>query len=1227
MHILNPNIKKLITFFLLLYIPASQFEAREYYLKFDHLTVDNGLPQNHVHSIAKDKYGFMWFGTWYGACRYDGYSFKVFRANEDDTTSLSDNMINAIAVDSLQNIWIETGDLIHLFKYNYESERFERFTRKKTPSYILDLIKKAARKKNATVQNKKFKFTVETFGLRQYSISSNQVVYYQSNPNDPFSLSDNSIYSIYIDNTENLWVGTRNGGINHANLNFKPFNYYHADKIGKGLIENGVRAICRDNKGRMWIGSEDKGVTIIERNSNTNIYSYLGNNKLIDTKIRSICCDKLGFIWIGSCGGLDRFDPHTNKIKHYVAKVKGGICDPRVYAIVEDHKGILWVGTLMGLAMYDRANDQFTCIQSSKAIVGKQVRAILEDRSQNLWIATEDGGLTKILRDMNGNPDLNHPIHYTHKANVKNSIISNRIYSLTEDNDGIIWVGTNFGLSRFSPKTNTFKHFTNKSGLPDDMIMGVLFDGKKHVWLSHKKGITRLDKKTFEIKNFNGFDGLQGNDFNQSTCFRDTTNGEMYFGGTNGFNSFHPDSIKVSKYKARVVFTRLSVMNQIIEPGVKVNNRVVLKKSLLCTNEINLTWWDKTFSLEFSALNFANPQGCKYKYKLEGIDKQWIFTDASTRIVSYSHLPIGTYIFVVYAANNDGVWSDIPATLQINVLPPWWFTWWAIVIYIIIACIIIWFIYKYIAGQLEFRKNEEIHHAKLQFFTEVSHEFRTPLTLIIDPVEKLISENLDKETVKHYHSLIQRNAKQLLLLINQLLDFRKLETGHLSLHLQNSDIVSFIRSAASSFETHAKKQNISFSVCTAIEKLEMDFDSAKLNMVLNNLLANAFKFTSDMGKVEVNIDISTDPYQCVIIKVSDTGIGIPVEEQNKIFDIFYQSTSSANQHEGSGIGLALTKELVQLHGGKVSIESELGKGACFSVQLPISKNNELPITNYSSELIHTLEEIPSKHFDISDDTLSDMPLLLMVDDNADIRNYIALNFSKSYHIVMAKNGNEGFQLGTELIPDIIISDIMMPGLNGLELCRRLKTDERTSHIPIILLTARQSDELKTEGFETGADAYITKPFNTVTLRAQIENLLKQRKRLRELFSQGSDIELKKIAINITDEVFLKKVTLMVEENLHNENFNIDILAQKLKMSRSQFYRKIKALTNQSLFDFVNTLRMKRALIYLLNDEYSISETAYKVGFSLPTNFTRAFVKFYGTTPSKYIELLKNSQTK
>ncbi|WP_186758130.1 hybrid sensor histidine kinase/response regulator transcription factor [Echinicola salinicaeni] len=1193
--------------------------AQNMRLKFEQLDVNNGLPQNAVYAITKDKYGFMWFGTWGGAVRYDGYNTKIFRANGNDSTALRDNRISAIVTDSLKQVWIQVEPKTMIYRYNYGKENFEEFPIEQAPNFIQEKLRARYSYHIKYEENEQYNWLTSKNGLIQIYKQENDTLIYYPDPMDPQSLSDEFTKYLYLDDQDHLWVGTQSGGINHTDLNTKPFVNYRKDQNGQGLIDNVVRAICTDHEGRIWVGSENHGITIIDTTSTNSTYTYIGDNKLKDLQIRSLFCDSKGLVWIGTKNGLSYYDPKKDAFFH-AAKTD---CSIGIFSIEEDQQGNIWVGSFYGLSRYDKEKDLFHCYDNTLGLAGKQIMDLLIDQENTLWIATEEGGISRMSLDIS--PKLDDKpfiINYSHSNKVDAGPLSNRTYSLTEDNSGSIWIATDAGLSVFDPTKQKFKHFTLQNGLTDEFIMAVAFDGNGAVWASNTKGLSKINTTNGEIKNFNIFDGLQGNEFKQSAVFLNKNNGKLFFGGSNGLTSFIPEQIKINPFPPKVILTNLNVMHEDVHLGTKVRDREILKNSLLTTEEITLTWWDKTFRLEFAALHYTNPLSNKYKYKLEGYDSEWIYTDASRRIAPYSNLSPGDYVFRVYGANSDGIWSEQPATLRIKVLPPWWLSWWSIGIYLIALALFAWMVYRYLIAKIRYRKREAIHQAKLQFFTEISHEFRTPLTLIIDPLERLLKEKPKKQIAAKYHLLMHRNANQLLMLINQLLDFRKLESGHLKLNLQHSDIISFVLSLGSSFEEMAKKGAIDFKIMTSTDHFIMDFDADKLTMVLNNLLSNAFKFTPNNGQIILKVDKTTSPTMGITILVQDNGQGIPKEDQEKIFTIFYQSPHNKKQQKGSGIGLSLCKELVGLHGGKIEVDSTLGKGTSFSVFLPVSIDSTHEIPPSKLEEINIEEPLttgidPStKHTNDSD---TETPLILVVDDNTDIRSYVEMSFNMEYRVTTATNGIEGIDKAVNSIPDLIISDLMMPDMNGLQLCKQLKTDERTSHIPIILLTARQSAEAKMEGYETGADAYVTKPFNTDILKAQVQNLLEQRRLLREIFSKGSSAEFKKIAINSADEKFLEKIKGLIESNLETENLDIDSLAAQLNMSRSQFYRKIKALTNKSAADFVNTFRMNKAAEYLLTGDYNITETAYKVGYNIPNNFSRAFTKHFGSSPSQYIK--------
>jgi len=1217
--------RKCVSYLFLIFFLTAHAATGGSELRFNHITVDDGLSQNTVHAIAKDKFGFMWFGTWEGISRFDGYTFKLFRADDDNATALSNNRVNAIVTDSTGNIWVLTGDSRYLFRFNYDKENFTRFVPDKvSPAIRQKLFTYAGSKRKA--ENRQYSWVITTDGLLQSDKRTGYKTVYHTDRNSPFALSDYVVNALFLDDGDKLWVGTQNGGINLANLRYNYFDYYSVGSLG--LHNNVVRAVGMDKTGKLWTGSDADGITVIDRSQPRSTVTRYGKDKLIDPNIRSIYCDRFGYVWIGTKGGLDRFDPRTETFKHYYARIPGSILHPWVFRIMEDQQGNLWVGTFKGIARYDRENDRFLCYDPSVTLISGNVRDMLDDGKNGLWVATERGGLTHLEHDpANRSSATFIPHHYQHVNGKTNSLINDMVLSLARDMDNKLWIGTNSGLCRLDPKTGDFLRFSVANGFPDDLIMGLLTDGKGNVWISHKKGLTRMDIRTFARRTFTSFEGLQGNEFTNA-CYKNPRTGELFFGGTNGLNAFFPDRISINSKKNHPVLTGLKIMNQPVEVGASVNDRIVLDKSLACTERVILTWQDVNFSIVFSSLDYDNPQGCRFRYILEGMDGQWMYTDASMREATYTHLPAGNYTFKVYASNNDGVWSDQPAYVQIKVLPPWWFSWWAKLFYVILVCFIALLVYRYIASRIEFRnrlvherlkneKNEELMNIKLQFFTEISHEFRTPLTLIIDPLERLLSGCSDEEQTRYYLQLMSRNAKQLLELINQLLDFRKLQSKNLPMLYSTADIAAFVRTVASAFEQKAAEQHIRFVVQAATDKLDIDFDTDKMRKILNNLLSNAFRFTPAYGEIIVRVLASAACPDKITIEVQDSGIGISQEHHNRVFDPFYQVSGGQTQGQGSGIGLALTKELVLLHGGEISLVSEKGAGTCFRFSIPCRQESVTTEPSVAGELIPAAPATVVSVLDEESD--AERPLVLIVDDNADIREYFNVNFRETYRIASAIDGLDGFNKAIELIPDLIVSDIMMPGIDGIELCKRLKTDEHSSHIPVILLTARQTDESRIEGYETGADAYVTKPFSTQVLGARMLNLLEQRLKLRQLFSNGSPTEFRKIVVNITDESFLNKVVSLMDEHMEESDFDPDKLAVCLKMSRSQLYRKIRALTNRTVHEFMTSIRMNKSKEYLLSGEYSISETAYKVGYSLPTNFTRTFARQFGVSPTKYIE--------
>ncbi|MBC8052681.1 MAG: response regulator [Sphingobacteriaceae bacterium] len=1225
--------------------------AQNLTLRFDQLTSENGLPQNTIHGIVKDKFGFMWFGTWAGLCRYDGYKFTTYRSDPHNLRSIVNNRIHSLFKDSNQDIWIQTFDTLTMCKYNYETDDFIRIPQNKVPVIIKESNNRPRHYIRTYFIANQYKWSMDTWtkALVQTHIPSGKQHTYKANPSNKLALNDEFVADIYLDNHNILWVGTYSYGVNKANVNAKPFTIYHHDPDNKNsILDNNTRAILEDNAGNLWIGTRDKGITVINRKAGSFTHytqSNGDNNTLINNQIRKIYQDQHGFIWIGTKKGLDRFDPKSKRFYHYGETLPSSA----VYSIMEDSNKSLWVGTWRGLAKYDRKKDSFVNYDKSTPVQQRNIRVILEDRNKNLWVGSEGGGIIVFKRRAPGreNESLIPYLTYTVNGQTANGLSDNRIYSLYEDKQGLIWIGTGNGLNCYSTKTKKFRQFSVEHGLADAMIAGVLEDDNNCLWISHKRGLSKLNKRTFKVQNYTLKDGLQSNEFSEDTFHKSKLSKEMFFGGNNGFNTFYADSIKEEKFYPQIAFTDLQVLNKPVKINQKVNGNVILPKSLNLMKEITLSPEDKSIAIEFAALHFSNPAGNKYAYMLEGFDKDWIYTDASVRVASYSNLASGKYTFKVRASNSDGIWNPIPLTLGIIVIPPFWRTNWAYLFYLLIIAVFLYIVYVYsskiaslksklIYESLIREKEYELHQSKLQFFTQISHEIKTPLTLILSPIERLIQMDEGNNRVYNQLTIMKRNGDRLLKLLNQLLDFRKFETGNIQLNGVERDIVSFIKEICISFEQLAAQRDISYNFIASPDVVILWFDEDKIEKIIFNLLSNAFKFVPDNG--EITLSIQTYKYgistQKLFIKVIDNGPGIPKNRIRTIFQPFQQYGT-----EGTGLGLSYSKGLAELHGGTITAESRLpdlnGESyTCFTVSLPITYKFLKNTDTQSAPAPSAAEVYPQQRSYLIEDGIDEVrevedgsktpividgrkPVLAIIEDNEDMRNYLSSYFNDKYTVHSAEDGKKGIELVEKVLPDLVISDVMMPEMTGTEVCRRLKTDMRTSHIPIILLTARSPLCFKIEGLETGADDYITKPFSLKLLSVRVRNLLLSRISMRERFKTEFSLQPSNVAITSPDEKFLSNVLEYIESRISDHTLSVEDICREIGLSRTHLYRKTKALTGLSMADVIRNIRLKRAVQLLEQEKLNINEVAYMVGFLDVDYFRKCFKTEYGFTPSEF----------
>jgi len=1062
--------------------------------------------------------------------------------------------------------------------------------------------------------------------------------YLLNNPNDPKSISQNSITTMYKDDQGIIWLGTYKQGVNYYNSNIVQFSYYHHQELNtKSLQFDDVNRFAEDKMGNIWIGTNGGGLIYFDRKNNT-FKQYLhdpqNRNSLSDNVIVSLWIDDEDILWIGTyLGGLNRFDGDKFTRYRHSDNDSSSLADDKVWEIFEDSDRNLWIGTLGGgLDRFDKQTNQFHHYKSGKGVLPSDyVSAMMQDRKGNLWIGTASG-----IGVLEKNKTA--AVFYQ-DTNKGNSLSDNSIICLLEDSKGRIWIGTREGLNLFDEQKKEFQAFTIADGLPDNMILNILEDNHQTLWISTPNGLCNVIPRqennhiVFSVISYDATNNLQNREFNDNAALK-TSTGELIFGGPSGFNIINPAAINQPVYHPKIVFTGFQILNKNVEPGESVNNRVLLKRSLSQLQSIDLKYKENVFSIEFTDLGFFHNAYDKYAYMLEGFNEDWLYADGNQRRATYTNLNPGHYVFKVKVLNRAGLWSDVK-TLQINIEPPFWRTSIAYIIYLLIITGLFLLIRRITLDRIHMRfevrqqrteaeRAHALEQVKTKFFTNVSHEFRTPLSLIIAPLDKIIKQTVDEEQVKQLN-LVQRNAKRLLNLVNQLLDFRKMDVQEIKLHPSIGDIVRFCKETSDSFTDLAEKKTIRFSFSSNIDSLEVYFDKDKIEKILFNLLSNAFKYTHDNGTVSVKLTYkqpeNNEGDGTLAIEVEDSGIGIPADQQARVFERFFQTDVPESMvNQGTGIGLAITKEFVKLHGGIITVKSEPDQGTCFTVLLParkiyVASGRTLTSPIFSEDEEQIVVETHKKG--------DGKKTIIIVEDNEDLRFYLKDNLREEYHIEEATNGKEGWEKVKLLNPDLVVSDIMMPLMDGVELAKRIKRETLTAHIPVILLTAMGSEEKQLEGLKAGVNDYITKPFTFEILASRINNLLAQQRLLQKRFQKQIEVNPGEVTITPVDEKFLKQALEIIEKQIDNAEFSVDEFSKEMYMSRATLYRKIHSLTGKSPLDFIRSIRLKRAVQLFAKSGLSISEVAYQVGFNDPKIFRKLFKEEFKTTPSEYVENLKN----
>jgi len=1195
-----------------------RFDSEEYFVRYDlapeGISRELYLLHNFVYKIIPSKYDpeVLWICTSIGLKKLrfseadtDFREIEHFAYDENDKTSLSHPFVPDILEEDSSQVWVATYKGLNLLDLKTGKNR--HFISKKDDQHSLsnNVIMCLAKDRTGNLWIGMDK------GVNKLNLKSNVFQSIQLGAHE--YTSSNVICVEPSSGASGIWAGTRGGGIHYllakkdGKLSGESWQYQlntpqYSDLAGF------IFDILVDSDGWMWIATGGAGVIKIKEkdipkgnSSLSNFYQYTKSDEISGDHVISLFESTHGDIWLGYWDeGLGRYDPDKKTFDQYL--------------LTKDLKVNL---------------QEFPPVHFEETI---------ENGQDYLWLGTRGGGVYKLEFDREGN-ELVLVEWFKAEEGKVGGLSNNFINAFLIDTKDRFWMGTDSGLNLLDLQTDSIKSFSERDGLANGNIQSILEDDKGNIWVSSQQGISSLSfsEEGLRLKNYDVYDGLQDNFFNDEAGFCNGA-GQLIFGGVNGLSLFDPNAIFPDTIPPKVAITDFRLSNHSVPIGALANGRTILSKSITETKELKLNHSDNVVSFEFTGLHFGEPKKLTYAYQLVGFDADWVITDASQRIAHYTNLPHEEFVFRVKASNGDGIWSEA-AKLKLIISPPFWQSIWAFAIYALAAGLLIYsgirvirlraeFKHSLELEQLEREKLKEVNKLKLQFFTNISHEMRTPLTLIISPLEQFLQNPKDRKM----HQLFTRmhyNAHRLLLMINQLLDIRKNEAELMKLQVTEGDLVDFAKEITASFKNLARQRDIELVFSADSEKIIAWFDPGQLEKVLFNLLSNAFKFSKDGQKVEVGIRQT----ELIEIWVSDTGIGIPASQLDNIFELFFQVEKSEEwgRKGGTGIGLSLAKIIVDKHHGNIEVESEERKGTTFRILLKPGKEHfslkeilsqkktrrdfqGFTLPDPPEELQEAIPVLTGKPWNGNDGK----PRILLVEDNPDVLAYLRDNLEDEFHVMETLDGQAGLEKALESPPDLIIADVAMPRMDGIEMCEKIKSNIETSHVPVILLTARTSLVFKVDGLETGADDYITKPFNMRLLKARIKNLINSRRILREHFSKSFDLSPSAVVLNSLDEQLLSQIKVVVEKHIDDSQFSVDQLASALLMSRMQLYRKLKSLTGKSPNQIIRSFRLKRAAQLLQSGQFNVSDVTYMVGYNDLKSFREQFKKEFGVNPSGYL---------
>lgn len=1237
-----------------------------------------------ITSLFADHSGKIWVGTYAGLYIFDPVSKKVnaFKANIKNRYTLNSNTIQCIFEDSHYNIWVGTDNGLHL--YDRKKGLFVRFL---SDSNRSDAISNNQISSIAEDKKGKIWVGTNKGGLNVMSNLKDSFICYKSDANDINTLSSNYISKVIFDKDEQLWVGTgsnldifnpKTGKVNRVKSSLVEQNGFTPSIDGRS-----VRDIYIDDAGIYWIAIHQGGVNKYDTNLaffNHKQYNLFDPNGLTGSSVMAFAESTYGDIFIGTEGtGLNVFNRKTGHIKPFrlseqranmasvialestgktlwvgtyqaglynvnlatgatkyfrISKSKTDTKDIPVNCFKTDKDGKVWIGTNgNGVYLYDpttnllQASEQIFQLKSGQKVpLNDFITTIEQDKSGNLWFGSNGTGIAIYYPNQKRFQVLNHG---------NSGLPMDIIQTIYCDRSGKFWVGSlGGGLCLYNATTKSFERFDESYSLSNDVVYKILEDEKGKLWISTNKGISSFDSNKKVFRNFSHYNGVQQSTFNTGAGLI-TSDKTIFFGGLNGFNYFKSVDIFQKKTVPPLVTTSLKINNKQVNAGE--NAEIV--EHISTAKEMVLSY-KQNFSIDFIALNYTVPHENRYSYILEGFDKEWNKVGTNSTAV-YTNLDPGNYVFRLKAYSEDGTWETPEKVINVIVKPPFWRTYFAYFCYLALILLAIWAIRRSSIQKLkhEFMRTQErlemkhliekerhdaeqkmeLEKVKIKFLTNLSHELKTPLTLVLNPIENLMFQENATEKLEMLN-LISRNAKRLLNLVNQLLDFRRIEANELTLHKTDGDLITFTQEIVDSFKYIAVRKNISLHFVSSYCNYHTTFDKDKLERILINLLSNAIKFTNEGGNV--SLQITGDGETGVRLILRDTGIGLSSDMTDKIFERFFRVNNHVDiLNQGSGIGLSIAQEFIKLHGGTIKVESEEGVGSAFIISLPF-----LPITfqHVAPQIMLSKEGEPLESFAKNEPPKMEMPVVLIVDDDDDLRAYLVESLKTKYKIIEASDGRQGWQKALANHPQVIISDVNMPGIDGIEMVRKIKSDNRTKHIPIIMLTVLSDEMDQLKGLESGASDYLTKPFSFHLLSIKIENLLSLNSLLKNTYSKHIQFETPEVEVVSEDEKFLLKFTRYIEEHIENPNLSIEELSKAMFVSRGTLYVKVLSFTGETPVEYVRSLKLKKALSLLQKNDLKISQIAYSVGFSNPNYFARAFKAKFNVSPSEYVTLSKNA---